>query len=339
MEITDSNVPYFSVVMPAYNAEKFIAEAIESVMAQSFHDWELIIVDDGSNDNTSTIVNSYVVKDKRIRTYKMSMNSGSAFQPRKKAIEMAHSEWILYLDADDYIEKDYLSKFYSRLIARPVDLILGEMVFVNELGSSIGVTLPLPDVCTEIIYDGRELVRDTLNGWRIGFNSVLSRKDILLRTISFFDINSSSLADDELMSRYVLLESSSVAFVGAKYYYRGNPESITNKVSIKIFDILDSDITILHWTEKEFGRYSVEMVKAALMQFNDLSRCIITFYSNNFAKEDKIEIEGRIKRSYGFIKWSLLKGKVNILKFIAMRSGIKTFNRMYKIYGFTWKRK
>lgn len=179
MEIDDCKKPFFSIVMPAYNAEKFIGEAVDSVIAQSFQDWELVIVDDCSNDRTSDIIKNYINKDNRIITYKASKNSGSAFQPRKKAIEMSNSEWILYLDSDDYIEKDYLLKFYSTIENASVDLVLGEMVFVNEYGASIGVTLPLPKVNTTRKYKGRELVKDTLNGWAIGFNcaAIYTSKD------------------------------------------------------------------------------------------------------------------------------------------------------------------
>lgn len=160
-----------------------------------------------------------------------------------------------------------------------------------------------------------------------------------MNIFDFFDINSSSLADDELMSRYILLKTNGVTFVDAKYYYRINPESITNRVSVKTFDILDSDISILNLIEKEFGASSIEMERAAIMQFHDLSRCIVTLCTNKFSIKDKINIEKKIKHSYGHIKWSLLNGKVNRLKILAMRSGLKSFKLMYKIYEFTWRRK
>lgn len=142
-----------------------------------------------------------------------------------------------------------------------------------------------------------------------------------------------------IVRRYILLKTNGVAFVDAKYYYRGNPESITNRVSVKTFDILESDISILNLIEKEFGASSIEMERAAIMQFHDLSRCIATLCTNKFRIKDKIDIEKKIEHSYGYIKWSLLKGKVNLLKFLAMRSGLKSFKLMYKIYEFTWRRK
>ena len=75
-----------SIAMPAYNAEKYISYAIESVIKQTFEDWELIIVDDASTDSTPNIIEEYAKRDSRIRVYTEKENSGSARLPRLKAI-------------------------------------------------------------------------------------------------------------------------------------------------------------------------------------------------------------------------------------------------------------
>ena len=90
-----------SIIMPAYNAERYISQAIDSVIAQTYSDWELIVVDDSSNDSTASIVNRYQKIDDRIKYFKTDNPSGSPTLPRNIAIEKASGRYIAFLDSDD----------------------------------------------------------------------------------------------------------------------------------------------------------------------------------------------------------------------------------------------
>lgn len=94
--------------MPSYNTGQFIAETIESVLAQSYSDWELIIVDDCSTDGTDEVVGQYLT-DTRIRYIKNEINSGAAVS-RNRALREAKGKWIAFLDSDDLWERDKLEK-------------------------------------------------------------------------------------------------------------------------------------------------------------------------------------------------------------------------------------
>ena len=89
-----------SIITPTYNCGEFIAETIESVLKQTYKNWEMIIVDDCSTDNTNEIVNTYITKDKRIKYYCLKKNSGAAIA-RTKAIDLAKGSYIAFLDSDD----------------------------------------------------------------------------------------------------------------------------------------------------------------------------------------------------------------------------------------------
>ena len=89
-----------SIITPCYNAERFIAQAIESVLAQTYTDWEMLIVDDCSKDNTIKIVQQYVDKDERIKLFCLQKNSGAGIA-RNKSIEEAKGRFIAFLDSDD----------------------------------------------------------------------------------------------------------------------------------------------------------------------------------------------------------------------------------------------
>ena len=97
-----------SIVMPSYNTGRFIKETIESVLAQSYTNWELIIVDDCSTDNTDEIVNQYLADD-RIRYIKNDTNSGAAVS-RNRALREAKGRWIAFLDSDDIWHPEKLER-------------------------------------------------------------------------------------------------------------------------------------------------------------------------------------------------------------------------------------
>ncbi len=99
---TIDNNPLVSVLMTAYNREKYIAEAIESVINSTYQNWELIIVDDVSRDSTVEIARSYEVKDRRIKVYVNEKNLGD-YPNRNKAASYAKGKYLKYVDADDMI--------------------------------------------------------------------------------------------------------------------------------------------------------------------------------------------------------------------------------------------
>ena len=110
--------PIVSVLMTAYNREKYIAEAIESVLASEFTDFELIIVDDCSKDNTVAIAKTYAAKDKRIQLYTNEKNLGD-YPNRNKAASYATGKYLKYLDSDDIIYPEGLAVFVKSMEAFP----------------------------------------------------------------------------------------------------------------------------------------------------------------------------------------------------------------------------
>lgn len=99
--------PLVSIIMPAYNASAYIAEAIESVLDQTWTNWELIIVDDGSTDDTLQIAQQYAAKDNRIQVYHQSNQGGCV--ARNTALKHINGDYVQYLDADDKLHAEKLS--------------------------------------------------------------------------------------------------------------------------------------------------------------------------------------------------------------------------------------
>ena len=105
--------PVFSIIVPAYNVECVLHEAIESVLNQDFNSFELIIINDGSKDNTKKVADSYAAKDNRVRV--LNQNNGGASSARNNGIDHANGKYIAFLDSDDRYKKEYLSTMYREL--------------------------------------------------------------------------------------------------------------------------------------------------------------------------------------------------------------------------------
>lgn len=107
-----------SIITPCYNARTTIAETIESVMAQTYNDWELLVIDDCSTDNSAEIIKQYCAKDARIRYLRTDTPSGSPALPRNIGIDNARGRFIAFLDADDVWLPEKLEKQVAFMTAR-----------------------------------------------------------------------------------------------------------------------------------------------------------------------------------------------------------------------------
>ena len=108
----DINDDLVSVIMPAYNSEKYIGEAIDSVLSQSYKNWELIIVNDASSDNTESIIKEYAGKNSKIVLISLSENKGVS-NARNIAVQNARGRFVAFLDSDDIWTYDKLTKQIS----------------------------------------------------------------------------------------------------------------------------------------------------------------------------------------------------------------------------------
>ena len=111
-----------SIITPAYNSANFIAETIQSVQNQTYQNWEMLIVDDGSSDGTEEIVLSFMEKDQRVQFYKLEHNSGPAVA-RNTAIEKANGDYMTFIDADDIWFPKFIENSIKTIQETETDII------------------------------------------------------------------------------------------------------------------------------------------------------------------------------------------------------------------------
>ena len=110
LEFNMKKEPVLSIVMPVYGVEKFISKAIESVLSQSFQDWELLVINDGSKDNSRAIAKEYEMRDDRIVVY--DKINGGLSDARNYGLRKARGKYIHFFDSDDWIESDFYSTLF-----------------------------------------------------------------------------------------------------------------------------------------------------------------------------------------------------------------------------------
>lgn len=141
-----------SIVMPAWNMEKYIFESIQSVINQTYENWELIIVDDCSTDNTEMVVKPFLV-DKRIKYFKNEKNSGAALT-RNRAIREAQGEWIAFLDSDDLWSPEKLEHQINFMKKNGYSLSYTEYEKIDEDSNPLNILVTGPNkIKKKQIYD------------------------------------------------------------------------------------------------------------------------------------------------------------------------------------------
>ncbi len=143
------NGPKISVLMPVYNTSKYISKTLDSVLAQTFTDFEIITVDDGSTDNSMEILKSYSVKDSRVKVFQNEGNRGVSYS-LNHALRHTSAPLVVRMDSDDIMVKDRLEKQYAYMQQNPDCVVLGgQEIYIDENDEITGNTrYPLTD--TEI---------------------------------------------------------------------------------------------------------------------------------------------------------------------------------------------
>lgn len=237
-----------SVIVPVYNTEKYIHRCIDSILAQSHTDFELLLIDDGSPDNCGVICDDYAAQDTRVRVF--HKGNGGVSSARNLGIEQAQGEWITFIDSDDYVHQDFLLSLYKK---HDVDLIISSFKVVGSSEDMVGYL-------EDIVYD-EETLRGTIESLALTVNfhtpwGKLFRRDIIVNSRLVFDEQINSGEDALFVFNYLMftrtLRLSNKVFY---FYERGNSGGLSQHFNDIEHDFyaMDKYSLILSKLEKNFN--------------------------------------------------------------------------------------
>lgn len=216
--------PLVSIIMPAYNASAYIAEAIQSVLDQTWTNWELIIVDDGSTDDTLQIAQQYAAKDNRIQVYHQSNQGGCV--ARNEALQHIVGDYVQYLDADDKLD--------AKKIANQLEMDIDEdtLLYGTCLRLCVNGDIVPSSMC-RLYIDYTPALNAQVEIWKNHFNSFPYSSYLIPRAISDlvgeWNVQLKRSQDSEYMARVLALAKKLVYVPDAIFYYR----QVENSVSAK----------------------------------------------------------------------------------------------------------
>ena len=196
-----SSLPFFSVIIPLYNADKFIETAINSVLNQSFGHWEIIIVDDKSTDNSLPLIKKLYGEDKRIKIFSQETNGGAA-AARNKAIMKSSGDWCCFLDSDNEMDAGYMKEAYTHLSVAPTEVGIFWTGFKRVIHESNKIIESKNSCWSPDLNLNNDKILFLINK-RIGTGTALSVKKKYLIEAGLFDESLRAAEDTELIFRLI----------------------------------------------------------------------------------------------------------------------------------------
>jgi glycosyltransferase involved in cell wall biosynthesis len=316
--------PLISILIPVYNGHKFLEQTLDSLLNQSFRDFELICINDASSDNSLDIINKY--SDKlNLRIINLEKNVGRVpFIIKTFGLPNVQAKYYMYMSQDDILSSDCLENMYSTAVRTDADAVLPDFVYydgIKELKRISGV-----HGNRELIISGYEAFIFSLD-WEIP-GAVLWRSE-MAKKLGYEDFN---MYADEYTVRKYYLECKKVAFCEGTFYYRtNNPDAITKKMKPALFSKVFKELKLLELVHQRFDKkiFKARMDKLIVM-FYDYHHIL---FEQKFDKVEKAETRNTLKNSFihfnrfidGINTPFKTGDKVLLIKYLILRSGYFPF--------------
>lgn len=228
-------MPQISVIVPIYNTEKYLIQCIESLIFQTLKDIEIILVNDGSTDNSLKICEQYARKDSRITIFNKE-NEGLA-KARRDGIKIAKAEYISFLDSDDYYEPQFCEVMYKRMICSNADLIECDYYTISNNKKREHILYDADMDLNKELFHTNIVKKTIVNGTEavVVWNK-LYRKCMIENAI--FDYGSSPLEDYVFNTQYYTMVERYAYIHECLTNYRQIPTSLSRKLDMKTIQVL-----------------------------------------------------------------------------------------------------
>lgn len=222
-----------SIIIPVYNTEKYISKCIDSIIGQSFTDFDLILVNDGSTDNSGGICDNYALKDERISVvHKPNEGQSSA---RNAGLDIASGEYISFIDSDDWIDPDFYHKLLDYADAQGADIAACNLYVVNQWDETRPFT---PDARSKV-YSRGEAIEEIFSNKILTFspcNKIYKR-----HVFDDLRFDQNIILEDMDLSYQIIHRANKIAYLEEPlYFYRYNSDStLRKKFTLKRIDEYD----------------------------------------------------------------------------------------------------
>lgn len=280
-----------SIIVPVYNVEKYLSECINSILAQSFPDYELILIDDGSKDNSGRLCDDYARRDARIKV--VHKENAGVSEARNSGLDIAVGEYVTFIDSDDCVNPDYLDYLISEIRKQKVDMVLSGIVmeyFTEERGSIRYTITESQKLTVRALFEKLELDYPQIcicGPWcKLYKNSIIQRNGIR------FDKNLSN-GEDTCFNLDYFKKIETVFFSRQIFYHyrRLNPNSLFSVFRKDSYEILDYVYSKMYTLilEQNCSREAVQRFKE--MYYSMLIGGVVAFFysENNISKKRRMQ--------------------------------------------------
>ena len=223
--MTQNDQPVVSIIVPIYHVEPFVRQCVDSLANQTRYDIEIILVDDGSDDNSGAIIDQLALNEPRIIVVHQENRGVSA--ARNAGLDIARGKYLMFVDADDYVEPDYISYFVALIENSSCDMAVGKNAFSGNNSNQITED-HLKTVCAEDLIEGIYLNHFGVAVW----NKIFRREIITKNSLSF---NPNFWYAEGMLFNIQYLQYADTVAIGERkvYHVRENPESATRCFKLK----------------------------------------------------------------------------------------------------------
>lgn len=217
--------PKISLIIPVYNAEKYLRPCLDSILSQTLNDIEVICINDCSPDSSGSVLDEYAMADRRVKVLHKTVNQGP-MSARADGYNMARGEYFFFCDSDDYLPGDALASLYAEAQNSHADITVGNMATVNPAGREVKI-----DRYHSIGCDWHSYLRSTLHWGSVSMCGSLFQRNIFTDN-SFTAEHGLKQSEDRMLLTEILISRHPVIAKIDKtvYYYRVNNESTTRSV-------------------------------------------------------------------------------------------------------------
>ena len=249
-----------SIILPIYNVEAYLVRCIESVLNQSYQNYELILVDDGSPDGCPAICDAYAEKDARITV--IHKKNGGLSDARNAGIKVARGNYFLFLDSDDYLVPDSL-KFAEKFLSQGVDLVIGSIIRAYEGQSKeVGQTERSDGIIEKSKFENE--IPKLLTERRLNYVHAKFYRSALIKEHGlFFQDDMLTSAEDTIFNFTFLPYCRSIAIVGASiHYYMQHTDTLARKFYPDRYQRFLRVSNFIEEKCKEMGLAGIDLQKA-----------------------------------------------------------------------------